>query len=58
MSYGRALLYALGVTVVSVAALTATRGMPTFRDGFEACAVMFALAFFVLKVSGSKNRQK
>lgn len=53
MGTGKAILYALGITVVSAILLTATNGVPTVGQAVPACLVMFLLSFFVLKQSKS-----
>lgn len=49
MSTKKALLYALGTTIVSCVLLTVTRGIPTSQQVLEVGSTMFVIAFVILK---------
>ncbi|MCX6721028.1 MAG: hypothetical protein NT026_00250 [Candidatus Staskawiczbacteria bacterium] len=56
MSIGKSLLYAVGITAVSVVALTIARGMPTGEQLLTGSATMFVMAFIVMKLWGVKPK--
>ena len=57
MCDAKALLFAIGITVVSMVALTITMGLPT-REQLAGTAVpMFAIAFVVMKFGGTFVRK-
>lgn len=58
MSTTKALLYALGTTVVSCVLLTITRGIPTSQQVLEGGATMFVIAFVVLKFFNHEATRK
>ena len=49
MSNGKSLIYAAGITAVSVVGMIVTRGMPTVENLFYGSVTMFVVAFVVMK---------
>ena len=57
MSTGNSLLFAAGITAVSVAMLTITRGLPTLQNLTSGAITMFVIAFIVMKFWGGDNKK-
>ena len=55
MSIIKALLGALGITVVSCVLLTIVKGIPTMSQLIQGGATMLVTSFFALKLFGDKN---
>jgi hypothetical protein len=56
MSTTKALLFAAGITAVSVVALTITRGLPTLQNLTSGAVTMFVIAFIVMKFWGGDKK--
>ena len=57
MSTTKSLLFAAGITAVSVLALTLTRGIPTLEQVLTGGTTMFVVAFVVMKFWGGDKKQ-
>ncbi len=55
MNTKKALLYALGVTIVSCVLLTVSRGIPTFSQLTNVALEIFASGFITLKLFGDEK---
>ena len=56
MSTVKSLLFATGITAVSVVALTITRGLPTLQNLASGAITMFVIAFVVMKFWGGDKK--
>jgi hypothetical protein len=57
MSTAKSLLFAAGITAVSVVMLTVTRGLPTLQNLASGAVTMFVIAFIVMKFWGGDNKK-
>ena len=55
MSTARSLLWAAGITAISVAALIIVKGLPTATNLEREVPVMFAVAYIIMRISGGKK---
>jgi len=55
MSTRKSLLYAAGITVISAVCLTITSGIPTAGNLLAGSAMMFVLAFIVIRLWGGSS---
>jgi hypothetical protein len=57
MSTMKSLVFAAGITAVSVVALIITRGLPTLQNLTSGAVTMFVVAFIVMKFWGGDNKK-